>query len=136
MGLWKYPPLTTPYECVCYKRDNVSNRFQPETSTFLRTFSFNGITKQARKYHIPVSIFFKKQISQYTIYLLNSVLGYFYSFTMHSSIAKGTPISVFRFLVFFPKYQFFIFTSQNSSRFGGKSLYRPLSDRGFHKIYF
>ena len=86
---------------------------------FLRTLSLYGITKWARKYYSPILILFKNKTAQYTIYFLN----------IYSSVSKDVPVSVFKFFCFFPKYQFFIFTSQKSSRFGGKSLCIPLINR-------
>ena len=95
--------------------------------------SFYGITKQAGKYLRPIVVIFKNEIVQYKFYSLNFVLGYFYLFTIHSSIAKSVPVSVFR-SYFLSKSSFFIFTSQKRSRFAGKSFCRPLSNMGYIKI--
>ena len=49
---------------------------------FLRALLLYGITKQARKHRIPILIFFKNQIPQYTIYLLDCVLNYYFIFLL------------------------------------------------------
>ena len=69
--------------------------------------------KLPHKYCPPVVIFFKNKIYQYTIYLLNCVVGYFYLFTIWY-LCKSCASFCFLFLFFygfFPKDPIFIFTS-------------------------
>ena len=80
----------------------------PETSTFLRANSIYSITKRARKYCIPILIVFKYQMSQYTIYLFNCVLGFLLLFPIYSYVVKCVPDSVFSF---FQNLHFSFFTS-------------------------
>ena len=54
---------------------------------------------------------------------------YFYLFSIYSSVKKGVPVSVFPFF-FITNSPFFIFTSKNSSQFGGKYLCRLFINRG------
>ena len=104
----------------------------PRCTLFLRPLSFYCITKPARKYLSQIFNDFNNQISQHTIYSLNCVLVYFYLFTIHSFVGKSMPVSFFKFF-YFSIISIFIFTSQKSSRCVGKSLCRPLSNRGTTK---
>ena len=69
----------------------------PTYQLLIRALSFYGITKWAHKYLSPVLFFFKNQIAQYTLYLLNSLLWFF---TVISSVAKGASVSFFMFFAF------------------------------------
>ena len=103
----------------------------PRCSLFLCTLSFYGITKWALKYISPISIVFKNQISQYKINSFNCVLGYFLYLLFIVPLQKTFP---FRFHVFFSKTPFFIYISQNISRFVGVSLCIPLISMDSIKI--
>ena len=79
---------------------------------FLRSLSLYCIKKQAHNYRSQNLIVFKNQISQYKIYLLNFVLGYFYLFTIYSPVAKGVPISVLSFFCFLQNLHFRFYISK------------------------
>ena len=71
--------------------------------------------------------FFQKLNSPLQNLLVELYTGIF--FNIHSSFAKGAPVSVFGFFCLSPTNPFPIFTSQNSSPFVEKYLCRRLSNK-------
>ena len=112
---WNYPlhlaiyPHHTGQHRLAGNNKTLMTTSSPRCLLFQFKLSFYGITKQARKYSSQTLIVLKNQSSQYTIYSFNFVLGYFYLFTIYSSVAKGVPILVLFCVFAFPlKSPFFI----------------------------
>ena len=110
--------------------------FQPEMSTFFTRNLIIWYHKTGMQISYLNFNCFQKSNRPVQNLIVQFCTGIFYLFTIYSSVAKGVPVSVFWFFGFFPKSQFFNFTSQKISRFGGKYLCRPLSNRGSIKYIF
>ena len=75
--------------------------FQTDTTTVIHALLLYGITKWLHKYCSPILIVFENKIAQYTIYLLNCVLGYFYFFTIIIPFQKSCPFQFLGIFIFF-----------------------------------